>query len=701
MKKTLLPVLLSFSTMFLLTGCNTDNIMNQLQAYMPEVKAGETISADSTWINSDVAGAVDETVSISEKDDFHTAVNRDWLIQTKLDTDDSMANMDSFSTTEDVLNEQISQLLVPAETLDLDETLMDASTYQHVEGLVTSLASLIDDWEARDARGTEPVQKYIKRIEQIQSLDDLTDYLKNKDQMNLSMAYPVDFSTATPTDRRDAYTVALGPTHSFSLSDQDSYISLPNHALEQRSINYESASYILSPMGYSDDDIRKMLRQCYDLEWHLAQNMCSVYEMTDESYATSYVTTCDLERLQQLQGNYPLTEILAAYGLDGSDSYMLYEEDYLKTISKLYSEKRLEQWKAYYIIQTIQAALPFMDHTCYEYYSSYDENALKLDDQLSLNFLSTYLSDAMDQVYVARYCTSQEKQDLEHLIQETLSYYRTMLAGEDWMSDATKEKAIEKLDHIYVRVLYPDVFTDYSSLNYSSEGTLTDAINAITQFKYARMKADVNAEIDKNRWFASTRDVNAYYMPSDNSINILAGLLADGFFHDPDAPYEQNLGRLGLVIGHEITHAFDTSGYLYDKDGLQQRWWTPEDEEAFQLRANKLIRFYNGISLFGSNYNGNTVQTEAIADMGGLKCMLAIAKEDPDFDYALFFRSYAACWKAKRTELAETTYMTDSHPLGFLRTNVTIQQFDEFYKTFDIKEGDGMYLAPEKRILVW
>ena len=219
----------------------------------------------------------------------------------------------------------------------------------------------------------------------------------------------------------------------------------------------------------------------------------------------------------------------------------------------------------------------------------------------------------------------------------------------------------------------------------------------------AKAQADnVNKPIDKKAWPKSSLDVNAYYNPLDNSINILAGLLANDFFYDADAPYEQNLARIGSVIGHEITHAFDTNGYRYDKDGVMQSWWTKEDEEAFQLRSNKLIKYYGALTPIPgrSTYSAN-VSGEAIADMGAVKCMLAIAKEQDSFDYKLFFESYAQLWRAKRAYVQEIETAKDSHPLEFLRTNVTLQQFDEFIETYDIKPGDGMYVAPEDRILVW
>ena len=158
-----------------------------------------------------------------------------------------------------------------------------------------------------------------------------------------------------------------------------------------------------------------------------------------------------------------------------------------------------------------------------------------------------------------------------------------------------------------------------------------------------------------------------------------------------------------MVIGHEISHAFDTNGAQFNKDGNLSNWWTEEDMKAFQERADRLIAYYDSIIPFqGQQVRGVNVQTEAIADMGGLKCMLSIAEQKPDFNYDQFFRQFAAIWRRLSSYEFEMLCLTqDTHSLHYLRTNVTLQQFEEFYETYDIQPGDGMYLAPEDRIEVW
>ncbi len=225
------------------------------------------------------------------------------------------------------------------------------------------------------------------------------------------------------------------------------------------------------------------------------------------------------------------------------------------------------------------------------------------------------------------------------------------------------------------------------------------------EFKAQLTWLDVNQPVNRDRWEyrASNMTVNAFYNPNDNSINILAGILADGKLYDKNATYEENLGHIGMVIGHEITHAFDNVGSQYDEYGRQRDWWTAADKEAFKIKASRVVNFYSALAPYpgATTYAGNAVQGEAIADMGGVRCALLLGQKQEDFDSDLFFRSYADLWKSKSTFGCQIALSSDAHPRAFIRTNVTLQQFDEFFETYNIKEGDGMYIDPEKRVLIW
>ena len=216
------------------------------------------------------------------------------------------------------------------------------------------------------------------------------------------------------------------------------------------------------------------------------------------------------------------------------------------------------------------------------------------------------------------------------------------------------------------------------------------------------MHDKVNQPVDRTEWIAAPQDVNAYYYPLDNSINIPAGILG-GIFYSETLSKEEKLGHIGIMIGHEISHAFDTSGRQYDEQGNLRNWWTEEDYRLFHARAQKLVDYYNGFEpISGYPVKGAMIDTEAIADLTGVKCMLRIAAQESGFDYDLFFRTLASNWRCL-TSIETEAYCIeqDSHPLPYLRTNAVVVQFEEFHRTYGTREGDGMYLAPEYRLEVW
>ena len=292
---------------------------------------------------------------------------------------------------------------------------------------------------------------------------------------------------------------------------------------------------------------------------------------------------------------------------------------------------------------------------------------------------------------------------------EFKAYYREMLENDvDWLSDQTKEKAIEKLDCMRVNAVYPDTLEDWSDLNFEGleeGGSLLEAKAAIERFKVKKEAEKLNMTADPYAWnqmMLPASTVNAAYTPYNNTINIQAGIL-NGEIYNENMSYEQKLGGIGMVIGHEISHAFDTNGAEYDKDGAKKNWWTDEDRAAFDKRVAKLIAWYDGfIPAEGMSYSGDRVKTEAIADMTGMKCLLYIARQTEGFDYDAFFRQYAKLWRDQSTpESMKEHILMDPHPVHYLRINATLAQFDDFDDFYGIKEGDGMYLSPEDRVAVW
>ena len=323
------------------------------------------------------------------------------------------------------------------------------------------------------------------------------------------------------------------------------------------------------------------------------------------------------------------------------------------------------------------------------------------DEEVAYSIASGALMVPMARAFLEKYDSTRMKEDITRICQECVDYYRSMLENEDWLSPDTRAKAIEKLDSLTIHAVYPEKWRDYSGLSLDRLNYY-DCLKAIGKFNEEYNRSLLNTKVDHELWNFNILDTNAYYNQQDNSINIIRGILGSEFYRE-DMSAEELYAGIGSVIGHEISHAFDTNGAQFNATGALENWWTEEDYSAFLSRAQKLIDYYDTMTAFGGyQVQGANIQTEAIADMAGLKCMLGLLEQKGDVDYSAFFEAYAKTWKRLDTrEMEYYCLMQDTHPLHYLRVNATVQQFAQFMEAFGVTEGDGMYLDPADCVLVW
>jgi putative endopeptidase len=312
---------------------------------------------------------------------------------------------------------------------------------------------------------------------------------------------------------------------------------------------------------------------------------------------------------------------------------------------------------------------------------------------------------AIGKIYAEQYVPQRTKDDVEQITKEIIDVYKKRISNLDWMSDSTKKNAIDKLDKLKIKIGYPEEWLDYSKVDLKSfeeGGSLFENAMALRAFAMNEIFGRINKPVDKKKDGFTPQTVNAFYSATENSIIIPGGII-QGHFYNPNESKEKNLGGIGVILGHEISHAFDDTGARYDADGNLSNWWSQEDYDEFTKRTEKVKDFYSQIEVMpGENLKGNTTVGENIADIGGVSCLLDILNTMDKPDYKAFFESYAVTWRQITTkEYAEYALALDVHSPNKIRVNAVLPQFQKFYDTYGITDKDRMYVKPEDRIGIW
>ena len=334
-------------------------------------------------------------------------------------------------------------------------------------------------------------------------------------------------------------------------------------------------------------------------------------------------------------------------------------------------------------------------------------------EERALGTVDGAVGEAIGKLYVEAKFPPEAKAKAEEMIADVIEAFKNRITKLDWMTEDTKKKAIEKLDKFTVKIAYPDEWEDYSKLEIKNGNSYAENMMAVSHWARDKNFSEINEPVDRKKWGMAPQTVNAYFNPRNNEIVFPAAILQPPFYNYT-ADDAVNYGGIGAVIGHEISHAFDDSGSRFDGDGNLKNWWTEKDLEEFTKRGDALADQYSSIQVLDSVYiNGKFTLGENIGDLGGVLgaydgLQLHFKKHGrPDkidgfTPEQRFFMSWATVWRTlSREDALRTQIKTDPHSPGIQRATQPLKNVDAFYEAFDIKEGDPMYLAPEKRVRIW
>lgn len=511
----------------------------------------------------------------------------------------------------------------------------------------------------------------------------------------------------------DMNTMYLEQT-SLGLGDRDYYILDGDNEKKMRDAYAKYLTEISSLAGFSAEDVARMTANTIKIETALAQASSSREELRNP------MANYNPKAMAELATHYPnlkLADYFKAQGIEKIDTLIVGQPAFFQAADKLIGQLSDQEIRDYLTTQYISSAAPYLsdDFVNAEFeltkvISGVQEQRPRWKRASAVP--NAMLGEALGQLYVEKYFPASSKEKMVNLVKNLQTALGQHIDSLSWMSEATKERAHEKLNNFHVKIGYPDKWRDYSALTIDPQKSYWENIQSAIKFNADFNLADYGKPVDKDRWYMTPQTVNAYYNPTTNEICFPAGILQKPFF-DPDADDALNYGAIGVVIGHEMTHGFDDQGRQFDKDGNLNDWWTSEDAEAFTALADALAGQFDQVVVLGDTHaNGRFTLGENIADQGGLRVAYTAYHNSLDGKAGevvdgftpdqRFYLAYANVWAGNiRDEEILRRTKTDPHSLGRWRVNATLRNIAPFFEAFSIKEGDNMFRPEAERVVIW
>lgn len=567
------------------------------------------------------------------------------------------------------------------------------------------------DSARRNREGAQPVMADIAKIQNMK-LADLNDII-TWEQSNIGSPF---FGCGIEADLMNSDINALYISQpGLGLPDRDYYIvaSKENQQIIVAYTNYLEKIFTL--VGYNKKAAKKAAKNIIALETKIAEWSMSREEQRDIAKMYNPVPYA---QLCEEYNSIDWKSVFNSLNLNNIDTVIITQPKALKQVNDLMPKLSLQEVKDYLVFNYISSASSYLSNDFteanFEMYSKTLQGTKEMQPlwKRALNVPNGILGEAVGELYVAKYFGNGSKEKMLKIVNNLKIALGEHIATLPWMSETTKINALVKLNSFTVKIGYPDKWKDYSGITVDVNKSYWENVKNAIIFKSKEEYAKCGKQVDRDEWFMTPQTVNAYYNPTTNEICFPAGILQPPFF-DVNADDASNYGAIGVVIGHEMTHGFDDQGRNFDQNGNMKDWWTEEDANRFKELTSILVKQYDSIIVLGDEHaNGKFTLGENIADHGGLRVSYTAFKKTqqgrseektdgftPD---QRFFLSYAGVWAGniRDAEILRRT-KTDPHSLGRWRVNAALKNIEPFFKAFNIKEGDPMFLAPAERVTIW
>jgi putative endopeptidase len=645
--------------------------------------------------------------SVRPQDDFFNFVNGTWLKNTEIPADRTRwGSFDELRKKTDA-----DALAILAEASKNPKYKSDTD-----QGKAINLYKSIMDTVVRNKAGIKPLQPYLAKINAVKNVADLQKLMIEMASKGGVGFFGVGVGTDAKNSSRNVIYVGPG---SLGLPDRDYYVSDDADSKEKRDKYVLHVARMLQYIGEKPDVAKKNAEKILALEIEMSRPRLDRVERRDRRKSYNPMTIADLQKMTNaINWEKQITEI----GLPKVDTIIVSQPKYMQALQQIFTENKVEDWKAYMRWTALNSAADNLstdlEKANWEFYGKALNGAIKQRprDESALQVVNGATGEALGKLYVEKMFPAAAKEKAQRMIKNVIRAYENRINNLSWMSPDTKKSAINKLDKMTIKIGYPDKWKDYSALTIKSPaegGTYFDNSLLISEWSFKRNIEKLSKPVDKTEWGMSPQTVNAYFNPSNNEIVFPAAILQPPFY-DYNADEAVNYGGIGAVIGHEISHGFDDSGSRYNADGNLINWWTDEDLKQFTSLGTALADQYSALEpLPGIKVDGKFTLGENIGDLGGINAaydgLQLYLKEngnpgkiDGFTPEQRLFISWATIWRSKmRDEAIKSQVKTDPHSPGMYRGYVPLLNLETFHQAFGIKSGDGMFVAPEKRVLIW
>jgi putative endopeptidase len=642
-------------------------------------------------------------LSVKPGDDFFEYANGNWIKQNPIPAKET--RWGSFN----ILRQENTNKLIGLlnEVSQASATQPKGSLKQRVGDLYASAMDSV----AIEKRGYDPIKPDLQRISQLKSLDDVINELVYE-RVNGIGASIFRFGVDQDEKNVNKYVVTLNQGGN-SLPDRDYYLKNDPRSKKAQDALKKLIVTLFTLSGSSADEAAKKADIVYGLEYTWAKAQMSRVAMRDPHVTYNKFLISDFEKLTP---HLKWSKILPALNAGGQDSILVGQPSFFKSTDSLLAATPVADWKVFlqwnFLRGSAFALSSDFVNANFAYTSVLSGQKIQTPRAERMSaYVDGNLGELLGQLFVEKYFTPAAKQYMVDLVNNLKATLGDRIKRLDWMSPATKERALKKLSAFTVKIGYPDNWEKYNGIVISRDDYFSN-LRSIGKWRHNFLVSRLGKPVDKTRWSMTPPTVNAYYNPSNNEIVFPAGILQFPFF-DFKADDAVNYGGIGAVIGHEMTHGFDDQGRQYDADGTLRDWWTKDDADKFKSRADQVVNQYNSFTVVDTlHVNGKLTLGENLADLGGLNIAYEAFSKTKQGQSAntidgftpdqRFFLSWAQVWRAAQTpESAAQRILTDPHSPEQYRTNAPLTNINAWYKAFDVKPGDKMYKKPEDRTKIW